>query len=38
MKYESGLGGRLAAEFSFQVINPLAAKGQQEALNPNSSE
>jgi hypothetical protein len=35
IKFEGGLGGRPATEFTFQIIDPLAAQGQQEALNPN---
>lgn len=35
MKFEGGLGGRPATEFTFQAIDPLVAKGQEEALNPN---
>lgn len=35
IKFEGGLGGRPATEFTFQMIDPLAARGQQEALNPN---
>jgi hypothetical protein len=35
MKFEGGLGGRPPTEFTFQAIDPLVAKGQQEALNPN---
>ncbi|KAF2502611.1 hypothetical protein BU16DRAFT_448160 [Lophium mytilinum] len=35
IKFEGGLGGRPATEFTFQLIDPLAGKGQQEALNPN---
>ena len=34
MKYEGGLGGRPAAEFTFQPIDPLCTRGQPEALNP----
>ena len=34
MKYEGGLGGRPAAEFAFQPIDPLCTRGQPEALNP----
>lgn len=29
-----GLNGRKATEFTFQAIDPLVNKGQQEALNP----
>ncbi|KAB2578347.1 uncharacterized protein LTHEOB_5822 [Lasiodiplodia theobromae] len=35
MKFVGGLNGRPADEFTFQAIDPLVAKGQQEALNPN---
>ena len=35
IKFEGGLGGRPPTEFTFQLIDPVAAKGQQEALNPN---
>ncbi|KAK0713991.1 hypothetical protein B0T26DRAFT_649131 [Lasiosphaeria miniovina] len=35
IKFEGGLGGRPATEFTFQAIDPLVSKGQQEALNPN---
>jgi hypothetical protein len=35
MKFEAGLNGRKATEFTFQAIDPLVNKGQQEALNPN---
>ncbi|KIW70649.1 hypothetical protein PV04_02894 [Phialophora macrospora] len=35
MKFEGGLGGRPATEFTFLPIDPLVAQGQQEALNPN---
>ncbi|KIW20601.1 hypothetical protein PV08_01176 [Exophiala spinifera] len=35
IKFEGGLGGRPATEFTFLPIDPLVAKGQQEALNPN---
>ena len=34
MKFEGGLGGRPATEFTFLPIDPLVAQGQQEALNP----
>ncbi|KAK2812899.1 hypothetical protein FQN50_000920 [Emmonsiellopsis sp. PD_5] len=34
IKFEGGLGGRPADEFTFQAIDPLVAEGQQEALNP----
>jgi hypothetical protein len=34
MKFEAGLNGRKATEFTFQAIDPLVNKGQQEALNP----
>ncbi|KAJ8058599.1 hypothetical protein OCU04_012776 [Sclerotinia nivalis] len=35
MKFEAGLNGRKDTEFTFQAIDPLVNKGQQEALNPN---
>ena len=35
IKFEGGLGGRPATEFTFQAIDELVATGQQEALNPN---
>ncbi|KIX95009.1 uncharacterized protein Z520_09319 [Fonsecaea multimorphosa CBS 102226] len=35
MKFEGGLDGRPATEFTFLPIDPLCAQGQQEALNPN---
>lgn len=35
MKFEPGLNGRRETEFTFQAIDPLVNKGQQEALNPN---
>lgn len=35
MKFEAGLDGRSATEFTFQAIDPLVNKGQEEALNPN---
>jgi len=35
MKFEPGLNGRKATENTFQAIDPLVNKGQQEALNPN---
>lgn len=35
MKFEAGLDGRASAEFTFQAIDPLINKGQEEALNPN---
>ncbi|GAD92796.1 hypothetical protein SS1G_13115 [Paecilomyces variotii No. 5] len=35
MKFEAGLNGRPDTEFTFQAIDPLVNKGQQEALNPN---
>lgn len=35
MKFEAGLNGRADTEFTFQAIDPLVNKGQQEALNPN---
>ncbi|KAL7941117.1 hypothetical protein V8C42DRAFT_335803 [Trichoderma barbatum] len=34
MKFEAGLNGRKETEFTFQAIDPLVNKGQQEALNP----
>lgn len=37
MKFEGGLGGRPATEFTFLPIDPLVAQGQQEALNPSMS-
>jgi hypothetical protein len=36
MKFEGGLGGRPATEFTFLPIDPLVAQGQQEALNPST--
>lgn len=38
MKFEGGLGGRPATEFTFLPIDPLVAQGQQEALNPSKFE
>lgn len=35
MEFVGGLNGRPADEFTFQATDPLVAKGQQEALNPN---
>ncbi len=35
IKFEGGQGNRPATEFTFQAIDPLVSKGQQEALNPN---
>ncbi|KAF7937958.1 uncharacterized protein EAE97_007754 [Botrytis byssoidea] len=35
IKFEAGLNGRKDTEFTFQAIDPLVNKGQQEALNPN---
>jgi len=35
MKFEAGLNGRKATESTFQAIDPVVNKGQQEALNPN---
>jgi len=35
MKFEAGLDGRADTEFTFQAIDPLVNKGQEEALNPN---
>jgi hypothetical protein len=34
IKFEAGLNGRKDTEFTFQAIDPLVNKGQQEALNP----
>lgn len=34
MKFEGGLGGRAASDFTFLPTDPLCARGQQEALNP----
>ncbi|RDW82589.1 hypothetical protein BP6252_03701 [Coleophoma cylindrospora] len=34
MKFEAALNGRKATESTFQAIDPLVNKGQQEALNP----
>ncbi|KAB5578158.1 hypothetical protein GE09DRAFT_542381 [Coniochaeta sp. 2T2.1] len=34
LKFVAGLNGRKATEFTFQAIDPLVSKGQQEALNP----
>ena len=34
MKFELGLNGRAATAGTFQAIDPLCNKGQQEALNP----
>ena len=34
MKFEGGLDGRPATEFTFLPIDPLCAQGQEEALNP----
>ncbi|TVY36117.1 hypothetical protein LOCC1_G006073 [Lachnellula occidentalis] len=34
MKFEAGLNGRKATESTFQAIDPVVNKGQQEALNP----
>ncbi|RDW75916.1 hypothetical protein BP5796_06737 [Coleophoma crateriformis] len=34
MKFEAGLNGRKTTESTFQAIDPLVNKGQQEALNP----
>lgn len=34
MKFEAGLNNRATTEFTFQAIDPLVNKGQQEALNP----
>lgn len=35
MAFVAGLNGRAATEFTFQAIDPIVNKGQQEALNPN---
>jgi hypothetical protein len=35
MKSEAGLDGRADTESTFQAIDPLVNKGQEEALNPN---
>lgn len=35
MKYEGGLGGRPSMDFTFLPTDPLCARGQQEASNPN---
>jgi hypothetical protein len=35
MKFEAGLDGRATTESTFQAIDPLVNKGQEEALNPN---
>ena len=35
MKFEAGLDGRKTTESTFQAIDPLVNKGQEEALNPN---
>lgn len=35
MKFEAALDGRSDTEFTFQAIDPLVNKGQEEALNPN---
>ncbi|KIW80486.1 hypothetical protein Z517_07102 [Fonsecaea pedrosoi CBS 271.37] len=35
MKYEGGLGGRSLVDFTFLPSDPLCARGQQEATNPN---
>lgn len=35
IKFEAGLDGRKDTEFTFQAIDSLVNKGQQEALNPN---
>jgi len=35
MKFEAGLDGRSDTEFTFQAIDPIVNKGQEEALNPN---
>lgn len=35
MKFEAGLDGRKTTESTFQAIDPVVNKGQEEALNPN---
>ncbi|ETI28931.1 hypothetical protein G647_01383 [Cladophialophora carrionii CBS 160.54] len=35
MKFEGGLGGRPSMDFTFLPSDPLCARGQQEASNPN---
>jgi hypothetical protein len=35
IKFEAGLDGRKDTEFTFQAIDPVVNKGQEEALNPN---
>ncbi|KUJ18990.1 uncharacterized protein LY89DRAFT_643576 [Mollisia scopiformis] len=35
MKFEAGLDGRADTESTFQAIDPIVNKGQEEALNPN---
>ncbi len=35
IKFEAGLDGRKDTEFTFQAIDPIVNKGQEEALNPN---
>lgn len=35
IKFEPGLNGRDATEFTFQAVDPVVNKGQSEALNPN---
>ncbi|KIW72460.1 hypothetical protein PV04_00651 [Phialophora macrospora] len=35
MKFEGGLGGRPSMDFAFLPSDPLCARGQQEASNPN---
>ncbi len=35
IKFEAGLDGRKTTESTFQAIDPLVNKGQEEALNPN---
>ena len=37
MKFEGGLGGRTAMDFTFLPTDPLCARGQQEASNPSTS-
>jgi hypothetical protein len=34
IKFEAGLDGRATTAFTFQAIDPLVNKGQEEALNP----
>lgn len=35
IKFEAGLDGRATTESTFQAIDPIVNKGQEEALNPN---